>query len=335
MSNKKFCFHLNKGEPDKKRIKVDSVFDCNDDEEDVSTKIKYESDKVHKIEEEDNDLYDYDAAYDQIQAEKLKKIMKKIEDDNDKKPKYVEKIMEAQKKRELDRFLAEERKIQKEREEEKGKYYDKEIFISSSYRKKLEEIAELRKAEEEKEKEDELVNEKILKRGILRTGLHRDFLLNLDNSEPSNSKNEVAFRNIKNKKDKKDNVEPEKSIYDEEEEDEMRPVIKPSYSTKGDKKIKGGLEIRKKQVDITKKEKIDDVTIDTEITNEKLDNNIEEKPLQEDVKPKINDVRVLPKELRLQKICEIMKQRNTEPDIKAYQKRYMLRKLRGEIVPSM
>ncbi|CEF67845.1 Zinc finger, RING-type domain and Zinc finger, RING/FYVE/PHD-type domain and Domain of unknown function DUF2040 domain-containing protein [Strongyloides ratti] len=329
MTSRKYGFVLKKEEPINKKTKVDNIFSYSDNEEDESIVIKNEIDKVSEKVDSDNDIYDYDGIYEEIQKEKLKHITKKKEDD--KKPKYIEKIMAAQKRRELDRFLAEEKKIQKEREEEKGKYGDKEIFISSSYKKKLEEIAQLQKIEEEREKEDEKINEKITKHSVLRSRMYKEFLNNIDNSVPVEEKS-TAFRSVKEKK-KKVESKTEKSIYDDEDEDEMRPVIKPSI--KEEKKVKGGLEIRKKPTIEIEENKIEDIKVNTENISNVQINIVEEKEPQEEVKPKTTDVRMLPKEIRLEKIREIMKQRNTKSDIKAYQKRYMLRKLRGEIVPAM
>uniref|UniRef100_A0A0N4ZI87 DUF2040 domain-containing protein n=1 Tax=Parastrongyloides trichosuri TaxID=131310 RepID=A0A0N4ZI87_PARTI len=333
MSFKKFGLVLKKEEVVNKKEVSNNIFGFSDDEEEQvpsSSIVRSEVKKEVNTEDSDDDIYDYDGAYDQIQFEKLQKMMKKIDDDEEKKPKYIEKIMEAQKKRELDRFLVEERKIKKEIEAEKEIYGEKEVFVTSNYKKKLEEMAELQKTEEEKEREEDIANEQILKHGALRSGVYRSFL-NKFGDEDINKSEKVVFRSNKKNKEKKNVTESKKSIYDDEEDDEMRPVIKPVILKP---QIKGGLEIRKKDVVVNETE-VNKEEDDCDVNKKEEPKKVEVTPPSEEKKPqKKEDVRTLPKEVRIIKIREIMKQRNSEDDIKAYRKRYMLRKLRGEIVPS-
>jgi len=71
-------------------------------------------------------------------------------------PKYITGLMKAAdtRKKEHERRL--EKTVQKEREEEKGKYDDKESFVTGAYKKKMEEM----KLEEEKERQKQLLEGK-------------------------------------------------------------------------------------------------------------------------------------------------------------------------------
>ena len=65
-------------------------------------------------------------------------------------PKYMENLLKAaaQRKREQERL--QERKVQREREAEGLEFADKEAFVTSAYKKKMEELAE----EEERERRE-------------------------------------------------------------------------------------------------------------------------------------------------------------------------------------
>ncbi|XP_068626167.1 nuclear speckle splicing regulatory protein 1-like [Battus philenor] len=97
---------------------------------------------------EDPTVYQYDEIYDSMTS---KKEEKKELDKEGKKPKYIENLMKAANKRKIEYERRLERQIQKEREKEGDEFADKEVFVTSAYKKKLEEM----KIEEEKEKYEE------------------------------------------------------------------------------------------------------------------------------------------------------------------------------------
>jgi len=94
--------------------------------------------------EEDPTVFQYDEVYDEI--EKKKEVEKESKKDVDRKPKYVHNLLKAadERQKEFERRI--ERQVQKEREKEGNEFADKESFVTSAYRKKMEEIA---KQEEE------------------------------------------------------------------------------------------------------------------------------------------------------------------------------------------
>lgn len=63
-------------------------------------------------------------------------------------PRYIHQLMKAMEDRKKEQERREERKIQKEREAEGEQFADKEAYVTSAYKKKLQE----QKEEEEREK---------------------------------------------------------------------------------------------------------------------------------------------------------------------------------------
>lgn len=100
---------------------------------------------------EDPTIFQYDEVLVDIKNERESaKVVKKSEE---KTVKYIGKLMESadRRKKEYERRI--ERQVQKERETEGEMYKDKEAFITSSYKQKLE---EMKKAEEEEKRFDYL-----------------------------------------------------------------------------------------------------------------------------------------------------------------------------------
>ena len=100
--------------------------------------------------EEDPNIFLYDEVFDDIQHKRNEaKNQKKAQED--KKPKYIKKLIETAEKRKKEYERRVERQVQKEREAEGEKFKDKEIFVTSTYRKKLEEIKEAELEEKRQE----------------------------------------------------------------------------------------------------------------------------------------------------------------------------------------
>ncbi|CAK1539963.1 unnamed protein product [Leptosia nina] len=101
-----------------------------------------------KVALEDPTVYQYDEIYDTIVTQKESK---KVKSKEEKKPKYIENLLKTANKRKIENERRIERQIQKEREQEGEEFADKEVFVTSAYKKKLEEL----RLEEEKEKYEE------------------------------------------------------------------------------------------------------------------------------------------------------------------------------------
>ncbi|KAF0038600.1 hypothetical protein F2P81_009084 [Scophthalmus maximus] len=143
-----------------KNLQKPSVFgDDSDDETTVGESLQREAIKkrmmkqtrleMQKALEEDSTVYDYDGVYDDIQKQRIESN-KKILGGADKKPKYIQHLMKAVEDRKKEQERREERKIQKEREAEGEKFSDKDAYVTSAYKLKLQE----QKEELEREKRE-------------------------------------------------------------------------------------------------------------------------------------------------------------------------------------
>ncbi|NXF11443.1 NSRP1 protein, partial [Smithornis capensis] len=106
--------------------------------------------EIQKALEEDATVYEYDSIYDEMQQQKKENSAKMFSGKDDKKPRYIHNILKAAEIRKKEQEKRMERKIQKEREMEGGEFAHKEAFVTSAYKKKLQERAE----EEERERRE-------------------------------------------------------------------------------------------------------------------------------------------------------------------------------------
>ncbi|KAK7871758.1 hypothetical protein R5R35_014025 [Gryllus longicercus] len=143
-----------------------SVFNDSSESEDdtgatdwVRKALKRESEKtfqkkqnqvnIQKALEEDPTVYQYDEVYDTIVEKKAELLQAKKQ--QDKKPRYIQSLLQQAEKRKREHERRNERIIQKEREAEGDKFKDKESFVTSAYRQKLEEF---KKLDEEEMRQD-------------------------------------------------------------------------------------------------------------------------------------------------------------------------------------
>ncbi|KAM6110830.1 nuclear speckle splicing regulatory protein 1 isoform 2-T2 [Pterocles gutturalis] len=106
--------------------------------------------EIQKALEEDATVYEYDSIYDEMQQKKKESSARVLSGKDDKKPRYIQNILKAAEIRKKEQEKRMERKIQKEREMEGGEFAHKESFVTSAYKKKLQERAE----EEERERRE-------------------------------------------------------------------------------------------------------------------------------------------------------------------------------------
>ncbi|XP_038670242.1 nuclear speckle splicing regulatory protein 1 [Scyliorhinus canicula] len=159
-----------------------SIFDDSDDETSVNESLQKESLKkkmmkqtkleIQKALEDDATVFEYDSVYDNLQKKKLESSTKILSGTN-KQPKYIENLLKAvgERKKEQDRRA--ERIIQKEREAEGEKYIDKDAFVTSAYKKKLQEQA-VEKEQERREAEREACLDVTKQKDL--SGFYRHFL---------------------------------------------------------------------------------------------------------------------------------------------------------------
>ncbi|XP_065346895.1 nuclear speckle splicing regulatory protein 1 [Cloeon dipterum] len=116
-----------------------------------STQKRATQQQLKRALDEDPTVFQYDEVYDDMEQQKADTASKKK--DVAKKPKYIENLLKTAERRKMENERRIERQVQKEREEEGEEFKDKEEFVTSSYRAKLEEF----KKQEEKERMEDAV----------------------------------------------------------------------------------------------------------------------------------------------------------------------------------
>ena len=106
--------------------------------------------------EEDPLLFDYDASMEQLAPKKPE--MASAREPAAKTPKYMDAIIERAKARKLELEWIKERQMEKERRAEGNAFKDKDQFVTSAYKKQLEEKQKLMSALLEKDKKDQEEN---------------------------------------------------------------------------------------------------------------------------------------------------------------------------------
>ncbi|CAI9088085.1 OLC1v1022321C1 [Oldenlandia corymbosa var. corymbosa] len=105
--------------------------------------------------EEDPSAFDYDGVYDQMKQKAARPI---AHDKQERKPKYIAALMEKAKQREREHEIVYERKVAKDLAQDQHLHPNKDKFITSAYKKKLEEqkkwLAEERLRDLLEQKED-------------------------------------------------------------------------------------------------------------------------------------------------------------------------------------
>jgi coiled-coil domain-containing protein 55 len=105
---------------------------------------------IQRALEQDSTVFQYDEVYDQIEQKKQESSQAKVQE---KKPKYIQQLLHTAERRKIENERRIERQVQKEREAEGEEFKDKETFVTSAYKKKLEEFA---KMDEEQKRQDML-----------------------------------------------------------------------------------------------------------------------------------------------------------------------------------
>lgn len=239
--------------------------------------------------DEDPSVYQYDEVYDDIK-EKVNEVRQKTK--VDKNPKYIGNLLKTAQKRKLENERRIERQVHKEREKEGDEFADKEVFVTSAYKKKLEEMRQ----EEEKEKYEEYLEQigDVTKQKDL-GGFYRHLYeqkLGTDASKPTTTDNE---------KQDKTKVEKNKHIVKDEKTKINRNYRKRKLSTEdnadmSDGEIVSDEEINRLNFEIMKAAKNNrkDVNIDADSdfsvndpSDDDDDENHKETPVENSPKPKV------------------------------------------------
>ncbi|KAI0273757.1 coiled-coil domain-containing protein 55-domain containing protein [Gloeopeniophorella convolvens] len=140
--------------------------------------------RMEKEQQIDSTVYQYDEVWDSMQDAKVRQKEAKEQESKERKPKYISGLLTSAATRRLDHLRAEEKMIQREREAEGDEFRDKEAFVTQAYK---DQMAEVRKAEEEERKREELER----KRGPS-SGMAHFYRKLLDESEQKHEATVVA-----------------------------------------------------------------------------------------------------------------------------------------------
>ncbi|EIW59975.1 uncharacterized protein TRAVEDRAFT_119601 [Trametes versicolor FP-101664 SS1] len=135
----------------------------------------------------DSTVFQYDEVWDKMQEAKVKQKEAKEVDSKERKPKYISGLLTSAATRRLDHLRAEEKMIQRERELEGDEFKDKDAFVTQAYK---DQMAELRKAEEEERIRDE--EEKKKKAKGVGTGMAHFYRKLLEESEQKHEQTVAA-----------------------------------------------------------------------------------------------------------------------------------------------
>ncbi|XP_066603580.1 nuclear speckle splicing regulatory protein 1 isoform X2 [Prorops nasuta] len=114
---------------------------------------KMELTGMQKALNEDPTIYQYDEVYDDMERTKAQAKVNKVEV---KKPNYIQHLLKAAKRRKKEQEHRIERMVQKEREAEGNMYADKESFVTSAYKAKLEEFKKMEEEEARMQRLEEI-----------------------------------------------------------------------------------------------------------------------------------------------------------------------------------
>lgn len=111
--------------------------------------------KVAAAQEVDSSIFDYDSFHDaKTSVVEAKKEAAK-QDAIDRKPQYINNLLDAAARRKQDQQVAREKFLQKERENEGEEFADKEKFVTGAYKAQQEETRKLEEEEKRKAEEEE------------------------------------------------------------------------------------------------------------------------------------------------------------------------------------
>lgn len=115
-----------------------------------STKVQIES-----AEQQDAAIFDYDSFHDAKSTIDDARKAAARQDAIDRKPKYINKLLDAAARRKQDQQVAKEKMLQRERETEGDEFADKDKFVTGAYKKQQEENRRLQEEEQKNADADE------------------------------------------------------------------------------------------------------------------------------------------------------------------------------------
>ncbi|KAK5137818.1 hypothetical protein LTR08_006586 [Meristemomyces frigidus] len=111
--------------------------------------------RVKAAEEIDSSIFDYDSFHDAKSTVSEAKKAADRQDAVERRPKYINNLLDAAARRKQDQLIAREKLLQKEREAEGDEFADKDKFVTGAYKQHQEEARRLEEEEKKKAEEDE------------------------------------------------------------------------------------------------------------------------------------------------------------------------------------
>ena len=111
--------------------------------------------QVKAAEDIDPSIFDYDSFHDVKTTVTETKKAAARQDAIDRKPKYINNLLDAAAKRKQDQLIAREKLLQKEREAEGDEFADREKFVTGAYKQQQEEVSRLEEDEKKKAEAEE------------------------------------------------------------------------------------------------------------------------------------------------------------------------------------
>lgn len=168
-----------------------------EDEDDIEREISRQASKNKALKdieeqhkkalEEDPSVFDYDGVYDEMKEKAVRPL---AEDREERKPKYIQALIEKAKVREREHEIVYERKLAKERSKDDHLYAGKDKFVTSAYKRKLAEQAKW-------EEEERLRQLREDKEDITKKGDMSDFYFNLSKNVAFGAKEAKTRRHEK------------------------------------------------------------------------------------------------------------------------------------------
>ncbi|POR37221.1 Nuclear speckle splicing regulatory protein 1-like protein [Tolypocladium paradoxum] len=283
-------------------------------------------------EELDPSVYEYDSVYDSLKPKK-----QATKEDAERKPKYMQSLLQAAEVRKRDALIAEEKKIAREREAEGDEYAGKEKFVTEAYKKQQEENKRLEEEEKRREEEETKKNKGSGMSAFYRTLLDKD---EERHAEAVKAAEERA----------RDGPKPDQDGDDEEDKDTAEAALARELNEKGasvavnedgqvvDKRqlLRGGLNIGAKQKEAVRREADRPNDTDRRQFNNGAQFNRKQamrerqtRMMEEQLELSMKRSRET-KEAQRQEVERAAKSRKTEGEISSAKERYLARKRAAE-----
>ncbi|XP_076956639.1 uncharacterized protein LOC143631893 [Bidens hawaiensis] len=176
----------------------------------TTNKARKDVEEQHKKAlEEDPLVFDYDGVYDELKQKAVQPI---AQDRQERKPRYIQALIDKSKLREREHEIIYERKLAKERSKEDHLFADKDKFVTGAYKRKLAEQAKW--LEEERLRQLREEKEDITKKG----GDMTEFYFHLSQNVAFGAQDGESTKVNKHKEESKSQSQPSKQPESVQEE---------------------------------------------------------------------------------------------------------------------